>query len=141
MLGFLIGAVCLVGLIKTLRWGRGRLGGGCYGGGCGGYSRSHHGRWGGHHGGLGGSRWWLRALFERLDTSPGQEKAIVSAIEELMGVKQEVREELGHTRKDAARAVRGDVLDEAALREAFGRQDTLLAKVREAAVEALRKIH
>jgi len=63
MFGFIIGTVCLVALIATLRrarWGYGHRhwgGGGCghgYGGGCGGGWGGH---WGRHGGGFGGPPW------------------------------------------------------------------------------------
>src|ERR1700678_438436 len=92
MLGFIVGTVCLIGLVKTLRWGRyHRGGGGCgyghHGGGWGrrgwdgrGYQGDHDGGWGG---GWGGPSVLLRALFQRLETTPGQEKVIVAAYEEM----------------------------------------------------------
>src|SRR5262245_53379188 len=46
MLGFVLGTLCLIGLIKVARGRRFGWGGGCgggYGGGCG-----HHGGWRGH---------------------------------------------------------------------------------------------
>jgi hypothetical protein len=158
MLGFLIGAVCLVGLIKTIRggrrygwggggWGGPRFGGCGYGGGrCG---HGHHGGYGyrggydddAPFGGRGGPRIFLRMLFERLDTTPGQEKVIKSALEDLWQAKGELREELKQMRNDVARAVRGEVLDEAALNEAHSRQDAVIAKLRERVTQAMRTIH
>src|SRR5690242_15134806 len=92
MLGFLIGTVCLVALVKVVRHGRcggWRYAHGCgYGGGydsgCGGWhDRGHghgHGRWGGgwSRGGF-GPGFMLRGLFARLETTPGQEKVIRDA--------------------------------------------------------------
>ena len=67
MFGFLFGAACLGGLAALL------------------FRRNHH-----HHGtcghGHGGrfhrGRHFLYAAFERLDTTPGQEKAVTAAIDE-----------------------------------------------------------
>jgi hypothetical protein len=162
MLGFLIGTVCLVGLIKTLRWGRHHGGGGgCgygrHGGGCG-YGR--HGGWGrrgwegggydrhGEHGGgwedgggWGGPGVFLRALFQRLDTTPGQEKVIVAAYDELREAGQKARGEIRASRADLARAMRSPAVDEVLFGEMFARHDTALEALRKAAVGATAKVH
>jgi Spy/CpxP family protein refolding chaperone len=135
MLGFIIGTVCLVGLVKVLRrhhgWRHGYAYG--YGGGCGpGY---------GSAGGFGGRRrWFLRAIFERLDTTPGQEKAILAALDELRENRRVVRGEMEQTRGDLARAVAGGFVDDATLEETFARHDRLLAQLRVSFVETLKKI-
>jgi Spy/CpxP family protein refolding chaperone len=157
MLGILIGTVCLIGLIKTLRWGRhrhawaGGYGGGCgsaYGGGCGssyrGYGR--HG-WGGHRdhgygdGGWGGPGAMLRGLFRRLDTTPGQEKVIVQAFEELREAARQQRGELRSSRADVAKAMREPSFDAVLFGEMFGRHDAALEAMRKAAIGALAKVH
>jgi Spy/CpxP family protein refolding chaperone len=132
MLGFIIGTVCLIGLVKVLRRGRG-----------------WHGRWGygygghqGRHGGMGYGgprRWLLRSILERLETTPGQEKAIVAAIDELRDNRDLVREEARQTRDDLARVVSSGLVDDAALEETFARHDRLLAQLRVAFVESLKK--
>lgn len=140
MIGFLIGALCLIGLVKVIRRGRGGFGAcGGYGpGGCGGRRGHHH-----HGGGFGdfGPRMMLRGLFERLQTSPGQENVIVQAVTEVMDKRAAVREELEKSRADVARAVSAPVFDEAALADAFARQDTLLSSLRGAFTHALSNIH
>lgn len=145
MLGFIIGTVCLIGLIKVLGRGRGwhRMGYGGWGGGgaCshgGGYGYGHGHR--GWSGGGGGPRWFLRSIFERLETTPGQEKAILSALDELRENKKVVREELQATRGDIARAVASGLVDDSTLEETFARQDRLLAQLRVSFVEAVKKI-
>jgi uncharacterized membrane protein len=149
MLGFLFGAACLFGLIKVLRAGRG------YGwhGGYGGYGRScgrGHGRWGGYddddgpwsYGGRRrGPRVFLRMLFERLDATPGQEKVIQAALEQLFAHRSEVREEMKQIKNDIASAMRGPVVDDAALDEAYHRQDVLLAKMRVGVTHAIKTVH
>jgi Spy/CpxP family protein refolding chaperone len=128
MIGFIIGTVCLIGLVKVLRRGRG-----------------WHGRWGhggyGHSGRMGGGarRWFLRSILERLDTTPGQEKAIVAALDELRDNRALVRDEAEQTRADLARVVSGGLVDDAALEETFARHDRLLAQLRVAFVESLKK--
>lgn len=140
MIGFLIGAVCLIGLIKTARFGRGYR---------------DHGGWRGHdhrggscahtrdeRGGYGrGPRAAIRILFERLDTSPGQERVIMAAVEQLWTKKRELGDEVAASRHDVARAMRGERFDEAALGEAFTRQDALFAQLRESVGTTMKTIH
>jgi Spy/CpxP family protein refolding chaperone len=125
MLGFIFGTVCLIGLVKVLRRGHG-----------------WHGHWGhdSHHGRGGGRRRWLmRSVFERLDTTPGQEKAIVAALDELREEKKLVRDEAEQTRADLARVVASGLVDDTSLEETFARHDRLLAQLRVSFVEALKK--
>jgi hypothetical protein len=133
MLGFIFGTVCLIGLFKVLRRARGY-------GGCGyhGY-HGHHGGYDGRYGGR-GSRWALRWLFERLETSPGQEQAIVEALDQLRNNRQMVREEMQHTREDLSRAVAGGLIDDHTLDETFARHDRMLAQLRVSFVEALKRV-
>jgi hypothetical protein len=152
MLGFLIGTVCLIGLVKVIRMGRG---GHCGGGGCG---RGWHGRggwgrgWGRHHGGgwggwggdagfRGGSGFFLRGIFERLDTTPGQEKVIKEAVEEIFGATRTLRGELEQTRRDIASAVRSGTVDEVAMGELFARHDDKLRELRKAVIGSLSKVN
>ena len=156
MLGFVIGTLCLVGLVKTLRWGR--HGGGCgyghhrgwgrrgWGGGFGGHG--HHGDHGdfgyggfGEGGGWGGPSVFLRMLFRRLETTPGQEKAIVAAYEEMREATREARGELRTTRADLAKAMRGPAIDEVLFGEMFSRHDAAMEKLRKASIGAIAKVH
>lgn len=134
MLGFIIGTVCLIGLIKVLRRGRGWHGHGW------GYGPHGHGY--GRYETMGGGpqRWFLRSLFQRLETTPGQEKAIVAAIDELRENRRVIREELQQTRGDVARVVSGGLVDDNSLEDTFARQDRLLAQLRVSFVEAMKKI-
>lgn len=144
MLGFLFGTVCLIGLIKIARGARyghagrgwGRFGGG-YGGGDG--PRGWHG--GGFRSRGFGPRLFLRAIFERLDTTPGQEKVIVQAADELKGALRDAKEKLRETRGDFARVFRGDLVDEAALTDIFVKHDSVISETRRTTVEAVRKAH
>lgn len=175
MFGFILGTVCLVGLMKTLRrarhgyygghWGRGyALGGACGGGACG---YGGHGPWGhgGHGGPFGGGfgprggrgfeggegpwgarggdplRWMLRGLFERLDTTPGQEKVILAAVEAMRAKGGEIRDAVHGTGGDVAKAFRGERFDESAMADAFTRQDAALENAQKALFEALAKVH
>jgi hypothetical protein len=181
MFGFIIGTVCLIGLIKTLRggcggggWGRrgygygggcggGRWGGGWghgghggYGGGPGGWEegsgpehghhrggpfRTHGRAWGGWGRGGGMQSFFLRRLFEHLDATPGQEKVIAAAVEEMRQAMREQRGEVQKTRGDIARAMRGANFDEVVLGELFARHDTAIEAMRKSAVGALGKVH
>lgn len=123
---------------------------GYYGHGCGGYGHGgpgHGDGWHGHgHGGPPwargrGRRWMLHAALERIDASPAQERAIIGEIDRLKERVRAVRSTFKEGRGDLAAAVRGDVLDDAALGAALGRADAAHAEVRSAAIDALRGIH
>jgi hypothetical protein len=129
MLGFIIGTVSLIALVKVLRYGRRWHG---YG-----YGHSHGY---GHGPGVSPRRWFLRSLFERLETTPGQEKVIVAALDELRENRKVVRGELEQTRGDIARAVAGGLIEDGVLEETFARHDRLFAQLRVSFVEAMRKI-
>jgi uncharacterized membrane protein len=122
MFGFIFGTACLAGLIYTLRRGPWR--------------HHHHGR---------GGRWsWrgrMRWIFERLDTSPGQEKVFVKAADELTEAFEKLRDELGATRTAIARALRSEHLDAAALRELNERHDTLIENMRQTVRSSLSQLH
>jgi Heavy-metal resistance len=150
MLVFLIGTACLIGLIKVLRggWCRGYGHGGSCGGGGWGY-RGHDG-WGGHHHGgwdRGGADWdrggpfWMRGLFQRLGTSPAQEKVIREAVDEARRSAGSLRDEGRQTRGDVAKAVRSPSLDETVLGELFARHDAHLETMRKDMVGVLGKVH
>lgn len=164
MIGFLIGTACLIGLVKVLR--HGRHGGGCgpgygwggprhMGGGCGHHHHGggHHrgdwgrGRWGGHDDGprgfggpFGGRGFFLRRLFERLQTTPGQEKVIMSAVDQVKRTMREARGEWRDT-SDLSSLFRGESFDRTAAEGVSGKADASFAKVRVAMIEAMAQIH
>ena len=175
MLGFVLGALCVVAAAKVMRrgwmwhhWGRGcsPFGGqfGGYGrgfdGGCGrGYGPGDDGPGGfgrfrdepghdrgdgfGARGGSGfdrGRRWFLRGLFERLETTPGQEKAVLAALDRLRDERRQVFDELRDSRVAVARVIESGLVDDAALEETFARHDRVLARVRVSFVEALKTV-
>ncbi|WP_437679900.1 Spy/CpxP family protein refolding chaperone [Sorangium sp. So ce131] len=137
MLGFVIGTACLIGLIMALRRGR-------YACGAPWAAEPHPFRRRGF-GGFGGfgfrRRFFLSFLFDRLDTTPAQEKVIVSALDELRAAADAQRGELRGTRADVAAALRSPSLDETRLGELFARHDTAIEALRKAAVGALGKVH
>jgi hypothetical protein len=170
MLGFVIGTACLIGLIKVIRGRRYAYGGyrgGCgYGGGCGGggWRRHHHhfahhahqhGPWGGPWGGgrapfeppferpsddVGGPI-LLRGLFERLQTTPGQERVIVAALKDLRGAFKKAAEEQAKSARQLAEAMKGAELKTENMAEAFAHVDSATEAIRDATFEALARIH
>jgi Spy/CpxP family protein refolding chaperone len=157
MLGFLIGTVCLIGLFKVIGHRRGWGGWGRHvhygrfahaGGGCGGYRGD--GDYGGYDGyerqGFGGFRrggrnFFLRTAFERLDTTPGQEKVIKEAIDELREAGRKAKSELKEARPEVAHALRGEVFDENAVGGVVARIEGATESLRKAAIDAFAKIH
>lgn len=126
MFGFLLGTLCLIGLVRVIARGR--------------YGHRHRwGRWHGH--GYYGPRGALNAVLARLDTAPGQEKVITEAFSEFVDRARESGREVRDTRRAVAEAVRGEQVDEARLNEVFGRHDAALDGVRRAGVDAMRKVH
>ena len=142
MLGFIIGAACVVGVARLIRrraW-YGRFGYGGYSQGC---SPMHSMR----HQGMGrrgprssGGRWALRSLFERLETTPGQERVILGAFDELRDNRKSLRDEFKQTRVDLAHAVEGGLIEDATLEEAYARHDRMLAQLRVGFTEVLKKV-
>jgi hypothetical protein len=149
MFGFVIGFLCLFGLIKVLRYGRaGACGGGRWGmhGGWGHHGHhGHGGGWGRHggwrEGGGGGGDFWLRGLYQKLDATPGQEKVIRAAVDQIKEAVKGARGELETSRRDVAKAVRTGAVDEVQLGELFARHDEKLREVRLAFVGALAKVN
>jgi hypothetical protein len=135
MWGFLVGALCLYGLARTMRGGRWA------------YAHGHGGpwgrrRWGGWNGsGHAGGRGPLRWLFERMDTSPGQEKVIAEAAEALRGTMRGWHDDTERMRSDVARSIRGETFDAAALEEAFARAEARMAGVRETLRGQAARVH
>jgi Spy/CpxP family protein refolding chaperone len=143
MFGFIFGTLCLIALFAALRRRR--------------YARYGMARYGcgpGHGRGYGygyayapvphrrGGRWLAtRWLFEHLDTTPGQEKAIRKTLDELRERLVSGRDELQTARKEVAQAVGGDVLDETALKAASDRVEGLFDKTRSELGQALLEVH
>jgi Spy/CpxP family protein refolding chaperone len=121
MFGFIFGTLCLIGLVKVVKGGR-RWG------------------WGGGYGN-GPRRWMLRRLFERLDTTPGQEKVISEAFDEVQQKVRAVREELFRSRSQFAKAVRGEHFDTEGVRDTFEAQQKAVEELKKVALAGLQKIH
>lgn len=142
MFGFILGTACLVGLFWVIKGGRhfgGHSCGGWHGHRHGGrhdsHDEVHSGRWGF------GRRAIMRWLFERLDTTPGQERVIRDAVENFVDSAMGARREVESSRADVARAMRSESFDAESMGEAFGKHDNVLSDLRKSAVEQLAKVH
>ncbi len=125
--------------------------GGPYGGGRAWRRHHHHGPWG--HGsegfdddGAGGDEGgpgpvFLRGLFERLQTTPGQERVIAEALRELRAAFKRSAEEKAKGAKQVAEALRGDDFKVENMAEAFSHLETSTDAVRDASFSALARIH
>jgi hypothetical protein len=150
MFGFVIGTVCLLGLIGLMRasfhhhhfahgygpHGRGGWGGRGWGG---------RGWEGGRRGRSGFERGFAQAAGEvvkrRLRIDEDQEGIVDHALTDLRETGKEYVEVLEDARKDLAAAFAGEAVDEAAIASVFARHDEELAKARRDAVSALKQIH
>ncbi len=133
------GIVGVVAVVKRLVFRRrsGHLafaGGRCRGGGFGGWGR------GGHRGGIGRS-FWLRMLFGRLDTTPGQEREIRAAIEDLRDRAKDAKSGMLETRESLGKSVAGESFDDAAFEAVSARVDATTEKMKDALSSALKRIH
>jgi hypothetical protein len=126
MFGPIFGAACVIGL--------GML-----------FARRHRHWHGGGHGFRGGRgrfrRFGLRSVLERLRTTPGQEKAILGAIDDLQDRAATAREGLRETRERVASALREETLDQHAFASLFDRQFAELEALRDDAARAAAIIH
>src|SRR5439155_14944861 len=141
-LGFLIGTICLIGLVRVLV-GRRYYGGFHHYGGYGYGPPGWGGGWG-HHGGpghWGRRRGFLFSILGRLDATPSQEKAIMTALDELKDTARELRGTVRETRGDVARTLREPTFDESVLGAADRRLEVAGEKLRRAAIAAIGKIH
>jgi Spy/CpxP family protein refolding chaperone len=86
-------------------------------------------------------RMMLRRVFERLDTTPGQEKVIVAAVDEARAGMRKAFETLRNSREELARSISGEVFDEGSMGTAFAKQDEAIAEARRAMMNALTKVH
>lgn len=121
MVFYIIGGLCLIGFFKTLRGGRHR-----------------QRRW------RGGPRYrrGMDYIFNRLDTSPGQEKEIRSAVETFLDDAMTTRRELRRSLKEELTQVLSEEeLDEEGLRERLGEQELRITGLRESLVAMVARVH
>ncbi len=83
----------------------------------------------------------LRGLFERLQTTPGQERVIAEALRELRSAFKKATEEKAKGAKQVAEALRGDDFKVENMAEAFAHLESSVEAVRDASFSALAKIH
>ncbi len=119
MLGIFFGTICFIALVKVVRGRR--------------YWR--HGRHGGYR------RYFLRRLFQRLNTGPGQEKVVLGEVEALRQTARELRGELKGVRADIAAILRDEQFDRSKLEALYRKQDELLARLRTAVSGSFEKVH
>jgi uncharacterized membrane protein len=134
----IIGAVLLFKLVRGLVWRRRYMHFAGYegGGGCGprGFRRGPWAR------GPGGS-WWLRAVFAKLDTTPGQEREIRSALEDFQREAKSAKDGFKGAREKLAQAFGPNEIDESVLVEARASAEDVTGKVKDSFAGALRRIH
>lgn len=126
MFGFVFGGICLALLAGAVRR----------------HFRQGHwmrGAWQRRPGGW--RRYALYSLFERLDATPGQEKVIAGAMDELRGTLRDLRETFANARREAGAALRQPELTEEDSNRVFSRFDAHLDRMREAVTAAMQKIH
>jgi hypothetical protein len=128
MLGIFLGTLCLVGFIAV--WRR-RFGRGCFHGD--GFGRGRHFGRRRHFG--------MYRLFEELDTSPGQEKAIRGAVAELRGTLGGLRPTLTEARSGVAAAIASETFDGAAVERTIDTQIGELSRLGPSLSLAVGKIH
>lgn len=130
----IIGAVMVLKLVRALFWRRRMM---HYGFAGGGHFRGHGRSWSRGP----GSSFWLRAVFSKLDTTPGQEREIRSALEDFQREARAAKDGFRGAREKLAEAFGPDELDEAVLVEARASAEDVTAKVKDAFAAALRRIH
>ena len=107
-----------------------------------GFAGGGFGRHGGRFGKRGiGRSFWLRAIFAKLDTTPGQEREIRAAIEEMQERAIDAKKDLPEARTNIARALNADAFDTGALEAVHARVDATSEKMKDAFGSALRRIH
>jgi len=126
------GVVGLIAAARRLLFRRRFGAGGCGHGRSGGYGRFGHGP---------GQSFWLRALFGRLDTTPGQEREIRAALEELRERARDAKSGMIESRDGLGRAIAGETFDDGAFESVSARFDATSEKVKDAVRGALRRIH
>jgi uncharacterized membrane protein len=154
MFGIILGTLCLFGLFAVMRRERYRRYGFAYAGGPYGYYghrrlHRHALRYGGFdfhpyaaggHGGLGRGE-TMRGMLTALETTPGQDRVIVSAFETLFERVRETGKGRQAAHAEIARAVASDTLDAHTLQAGLAREGELGAELRAELAAALSRVH
>ena len=136
-LAIVIFVLGIMALRRAHRWHHG-----CYGyGGYGPYGHGCHSHRWGRHGRHARQRMMVHWLLSRIDASPAQERAIIAELEKLQDRLRAAKAGVHEARGDLAAAMRGPVLDDAALGAVLGRVDTGTGAARSAVIDALRGVH
>jgi Spy/CpxP family protein refolding chaperone len=125
MLGFIFGTLCLIAFVMVLRRRHWRY----HGYGCGGRFGRRRGLWG------------LYGVFQELDTSPGQEKAIRAAIGDLRRTLDELLPRFDSARTEVAAALRDEQFDAQKLEASIDSRSAELGQLTRAISVALGKAH
>ncbi len=125
-----LGVLGFVAMRKARRCHRGY-----YGGSGGWYGHHWHGGWHNPH------RRGLYMALSHIDASPAQERAIIGEVDKLKQRLRDIRHTAADARGDLAAAIRGPVLDDAALGAVLGRVDGATGEARTAILDALRNVH
>ena len=80
-------------------------------------------------------------VLSRIDASPAQDRAILAEVEKLEGRVGAAKLGVEDARGDLAAALRGPVLDDAALGAVLGKVDAATGEIRSAVIDAVRGIH
>lgn len=127
MLGFIFGTLCLIAFVAVLRRRSWRHH--AFGYGCGGRFGRRRGRWG------------LYGVFQELDTSPGQEKAIRAALGDLRAKLDELLPRFDSARGEVAAALREEQFDASKLDASIDGRSVELGQLTRAMSAALAKAH
>jgi hypothetical protein len=88
-----------------------------------------------------GKRWILRSLYERLDTTPGQEKVIAQAFDEIQAAVKAAKGDWSTARSRVADAMRGNEFDHEAVGEAWAKHDNAEESMRVKIITSLQLVH
>lgn len=142
-LGLFFGFIGLVLLFKIARAYRRHAYyayGGYYGGHCGGGGRWERNYRRERENGF-GKRFVLRSLFERLDTTPGQEKVIARAFDEIKEAMASARGDWNSSKIRMADALRGTEFDHEAVGDAWAKHDTAFEALRLKIATSMQAVH
>jgi hypothetical protein len=83
----------------------------------------------------------LRGLSYRIGATPGQEKVLGEAFENIRSAFSKIHDEKEKARKDFATAFQGEQFDHGPMKEAFTRHDGILEELQRTILVELSKVH